>query len=110
MATDIIEQLRKETGGEDLDLSWLDKPLAERGLQVKPGKRGLTLEDISTSSYGAACRESGCTTASIASVAAVLPSRASAAASMAPWVCRQHGYALIQLSATAGAAAPSGSA
>ena len=52
MATDIIEQLRAETGGEDLDLSWLDKPLAERGLQVKPGKRGLTLEDISTSSYG----------------------------------------------------------
>src|SRR5947207_15151852 len=52
MATDIIDQLRAETGGEDLDLSWLDKPLAERGLQVKPGKRGLTLEDISTSSYG----------------------------------------------------------
>ncbi|MGH7622368.1 MAG: ferritin-like domain-containing protein, partial [Gemmatimonadaceae bacterium] len=49
---DIIEQLRREPGGEDLDLSWLDQPLAERGLRVAPGKRGLTLEDIATSSYG----------------------------------------------------------
>ena len=49
---DIIEQLRKEPGGEDLDLSWLDQPLAERGLRVAPGKRGLTLEDIATTSYG----------------------------------------------------------
>ena len=50
---DILEQLRKEPGGDDLDLSWLDQPLAERGLRVAPGKRGLTLEDIATSSYGA---------------------------------------------------------
>ncbi len=49
----ILEELRKESGGEDLDLSWLDRPLAERGLRVAPGKRGLTLEDIATSSYGA---------------------------------------------------------
>ena len=49
---DILEQLRKEPGGEDLDLSWLDQPAAERGLRVAPGKRGLTLEDIATSSYG----------------------------------------------------------
>ncbi len=48
----ILEQLRKEPGGEDLDLGWLDAPLAERGLRVAPSKRGLTLEDISTASYG----------------------------------------------------------
>ena len=52
MATDILEQLRKEPGGEDLDLSWLDQPAAERGLRIAPGKRGLTLEDIATKSYG----------------------------------------------------------
>ncbi len=52
MQQDILDQLRKEPGGEDLDLSWLDQPLAERGLRVAPGKRGLTLEELQTSSYG----------------------------------------------------------
>ena len=52
MQQDILEELRKETGGEDLDLSWLDKPAAQRGLRVAPSKRGLTLEDIATESYG----------------------------------------------------------
>lgn len=52
MRSDILEQLRKEPGGEDLDLSWLDAPLAERGLRVAPGKRGLTLEDAAVSSVG----------------------------------------------------------
>ena len=52
MRSEILEQLRSEPGGEDLDLSWLDQPAAERGLRVAPSKRGLTLEEISTSSYG----------------------------------------------------------
>jgi hypothetical protein len=52
MQSKILEELRKEPGGEDLDLSWLDQPAAERGLRVAPSRRGLTLEDISTSSYG----------------------------------------------------------
>ena len=52
MESSILEELRKESGGEDLDLSWLDKPAAERGLRVAPSRRGLTLEDISTQSYG----------------------------------------------------------
>jgi hypothetical protein len=49
---DILEELRKEPGGEDLDLSWIEQPAAERGLRVVPGKRGLTLEEISVGSYG----------------------------------------------------------
>jgi hypothetical protein len=49
---EILQELRKEPGAEDLDLSWLDQPAAERGLRVVPGKRGLTLEDISVNSYG----------------------------------------------------------
>jgi hypothetical protein len=53
MNADVLEQLRKEPGGEDLDLSWLDQPLAERGLRVAPGKRGLTIEDVATGTYGA---------------------------------------------------------
>ena len=52
MRPELIEELRKETAGEDLDLSWLEKPSAERGLSIKPGKRGLTIEDIATQSYG----------------------------------------------------------
>ena len=39
MDSKILEELRAETAGEDLDLSWLDQPAAERGLRVAPGKR-----------------------------------------------------------------------
>lgn len=53
MRSEILEQLKTEPGGEDLDLSWLDQPLAERGLRVSPSKRGLTLEEITVGSYGA---------------------------------------------------------
>ena len=49
---EILNALRKETAGEDLDLSWLEKPAAEQGLRVTPSKRGLTLEDISVGTYG----------------------------------------------------------
>ncbi|MBI2724454.1 MAG: ferritin-like domain-containing protein [Chloroflexi bacterium] len=52
MKSDLIQELKRETAGEDLDLSWLDTPAAERGLRIAPSKRGLTLEEISTSSYG----------------------------------------------------------
>jgi len=47
-----LEMLRREPDAEDLDLSWIDAPAAERGLRVTPGKRGLTLEDISVGTYG----------------------------------------------------------
>ncbi len=52
MRPELLADLRKETAGEDLDLSWLDKPLSERGMRVAPGKRGLTIEEIATGSYG----------------------------------------------------------
>lgn len=47
-----LEMLRKEPDADDLDLSWIEEPAAERGLRVTPGKRGLTLEDISVGTYG----------------------------------------------------------
>ena len=49
---ELLKELRAETAGEDLDLSWLEAPASERGIRVAPGKRGLTIEDISTASYG----------------------------------------------------------
>ncbi|MDZ4278661.1 MAG: hypothetical protein U1B78_05925 [Dehalococcoidia bacterium] len=49
---EVLEELRKERGAEDLDLSWLEEPAAQRGLRVEAGKRGLTLDDISVGSYG----------------------------------------------------------
>jgi len=52
MKPELLQELKKEPGAEDLDLSWLDEPAAKRGLRVAPGKRGLTLEDIATDSYG----------------------------------------------------------
>ena len=36
----------------DLDLTWLDAP-TEWGIRARPGKRGLTLDEISTGTYGA---------------------------------------------------------
>ena len=50
VSQDLLQELRAE--GEDLDLSWLEAPAAQRGLQIAPGKRGLTLEEIATGSYG----------------------------------------------------------
>jgi hypothetical protein len=50
VSQDLLQELRTE--GEDLDLSWLEAPAAQRGLQIAPGKRGLTLEEIATGSYG----------------------------------------------------------
>ncbi len=50
--SETLEMLRKEPGAEDMDFSWLDDPAAERGMRVAPGKRGLTLEDISVGTYG----------------------------------------------------------
>ncbi|HEY8173553.1 MAG TPA: hypothetical protein VIH21_10755 [Dehalococcoidia bacterium] len=52
MRPETLEQLRKETAGEDLDLSWLDKPAADRGMRIAGGKRGLTLEDAAAGSLG----------------------------------------------------------
>ncbi len=55
MATNqkIIEKLRKEPEMPELDLSWLD-PKDAPGITVKPGRRGLTLDDINVGVYGEA--------------------------------------------------------
>src|SRR3990172_3186089 len=50
VSQDILKELRAE--GEDVDLSWLEAPAAQRGLRIAPGRRGLTLEEIATGSYG----------------------------------------------------------
>ena len=50
VSPELLKELRTE--GEDLDLSWLEAPAAERGLRIAPGKRGLTLEEIATGTYG----------------------------------------------------------
>ncbi len=50
--TDTIQMLHKEpdiTAG--VDLSWMDQT-GERGISAKPGRRGLTLEEINKGSYG----------------------------------------------------------
>ncbi len=52
MAVDTKEMLRTEpdiTVG--LDLSWMDQT-GERGMNAKPGRRGLTLEEINKGAYG----------------------------------------------------------
>ena len=54
---DTLHMLRTEPEQPDLDLSWL-KPGTEWGMQAKPGRRGLTLDDINVGSYGDAPDES----------------------------------------------------
>ena len=39
---DILQELRREPGGEDLDLSWLDQPLAEPRIDVRSGSASAT--------------------------------------------------------------------
>jgi hypothetical protein len=50
---DLLHELTtKEGEAPSLDLSWLDDARAERGIAAKPGKRGLTLDEINVGSYG----------------------------------------------------------
>ena len=52
--TKTMETLRTEPDlAEGLDLSWMDQT-GERGINARPGRRGLTLEEINKSSYGRA--------------------------------------------------------
>jgi len=52
--TKTMEMLNTEPDtSEGLDLSWMDTT-GERGMTAKPGRRGLTLEEINKGSYGVA--------------------------------------------------------
>jgi hypothetical protein len=54
-----MDMLREETPlPPDLDLSWLDSP-ADWGIRAKPGKRGLTLDEINETPYGEVPEGSG---------------------------------------------------
>ena len=48
---DTLQMLRTEPETPELDLSWLD-PGTEWGIRAKPGRRGLTLDEINVGSYG----------------------------------------------------------
>ncbi|MCH8921284.1 MAG: hypothetical protein IIA23_11370 [Chloroflexi bacterium] len=50
---DILEKLRSEADIPALDLSWLDLDNVW-GVRAKPGKRGLTLDEIEVGPYGEA--------------------------------------------------------
>jgi len=52
MTTDRMEMLRTETPlPDDLDLSWL-RSQTDWGIRAKPGRRGLTLDEINVGPYG----------------------------------------------------------
>lgn len=52
ISPETLEMLRKEPEAEDLDLSWLESAITERGIRATPGRKGLTLDEINTGSYG----------------------------------------------------------
>jgi hypothetical protein len=49
---DTMRMLRTEPAPEELDLSWMDQH-GELGMTAKPGRRGLTLEEVNKGAYGA---------------------------------------------------------
>ncbi len=53
VAQDTIQMLRTEPDAPDLDLSWLE-PGTEWGVRARPGRRGLTVDEINVGSYGQA--------------------------------------------------------
>ncbi len=58
MAIDTQEMLRTASDGDfDVDLSWMQNT-GERGFWAKPGRRGLTLEEINQGAYGVSPDES----------------------------------------------------
>jgi hypothetical protein len=61
---DTMRMLRTEPEPEDLDLSWMEST-GERGFWAKPGRRGLTLEEINQGSYGNAPEWSNAATAAV---------------------------------------------
>ena len=50
---DTLHMLQTEPDQPDLDLSWL-KPGTEWGMRARPGRRGLTIDEINQGSYGEA--------------------------------------------------------
>lgn len=50
---DTLHRLKEETEVPPVDLSWLDLD-TEWGITAKPGKRGLTLDEVNIGSYGQA--------------------------------------------------------
>jgi len=48
---DTMHMLRTEPAPDDVDLSWMEST-GERGFWAKPGRRGLTLEEINKGAYG----------------------------------------------------------
>ena len=59
-----LEMLRTEPAPEELDLSWMDAH-GELGINAKPGRRGLTLEEINRGTYGASPEWSNAATAAV---------------------------------------------
>jgi hypothetical protein len=51
VAQDTLHMLQTEPEPPNLDLSWLD-PGTEWGVRARPGRRGLTVDDINIGSYG----------------------------------------------------------
>jgi hypothetical protein len=47
----VVDDLRKEPGMPDIDLSWLREEDAP-GIKAKIGRRGLTLDEINKGTYG----------------------------------------------------------
>jgi hypothetical protein len=62
--TTTLEMLRTEPAPEDLDLTWMEKH-GDLGMVAKPGRRGLTLEEINKGSYGKAPAISYAATAAV---------------------------------------------
>src|SRR3972149_742279 len=50
---DTLQKLRSEMEGPQLDLSWLNLDEESHwGIRAKPGKRGLTMDEIEIGPYG----------------------------------------------------------
>jgi hypothetical protein len=52
VSPETLEMLRKEPDADDLDFSFLENLNIERGVRAEPGRRGLTIDEINTGSYG----------------------------------------------------------
>jgi len=48
---DTLQMLRKEPTPDELDLSWMEQH-GDLGMMARPGRRGLTLEEINKGAYG----------------------------------------------------------
>ena len=74
VARETMQMLRQDYSPPPVDLSWLDVD-QQWGMKAKPGKRGLTLDEVNIGAYGPTAKMTSCRAARSTSICGRSPRR-----------------------------------